>query len=98
MREEDIPADMEELANQYRDHMLESISDEDEEIMMRYLEGEDIPEKMIKTAIRKATIANKIIPVTCGSSYKNKGCLLYTSSRSTASSSAASSPTTNAIA
>ena len=73
MREEDIPADMEELANQYRDHMLESISDEDEEIMMRYLEGEDIPEKMIKTAIRKATIANKIIPVTCGSSYKNKG-------------------------
>ena len=73
MREEDIPADMEELANQYRDHMLESISDEDEEIMMRYLEGEDIPEKMIKTAIRKATISNKIIPVTCGSSYKNKG-------------------------
>ena len=73
MREEEIPADMAELAKQYRDHMLESISDEDEEIMMRYLEGEDIPEKMIKTAIRKATISNKIIPVTCGSSYKNKG-------------------------
>ncbi len=73
MREEDIPADMEELANQYRDHMLESISDEDEEIMMLYLEGEEIPEKTIKAAIRKATIANKIIPVTCGSSYKNKG-------------------------
>ena len=73
MREEDIPADMEELANQYRDHMLESISDEDEEIMMLYLEGEEIPEQMIKTALRKATIGYKIVPVTCGSSYKNKG-------------------------
>ena len=41
--------------------------------MMRYLEGEDIPEEMIKAAIRKATISNKMIPVTCGSSYKNKG-------------------------
>jgi len=53
--------------------MLESISDEDEEIMMLYLEGEEIPEKMIKTALRKATIGYKIVPVTCGSSYKNKG-------------------------
>ena len=73
MREEEIPADMAELAKQYRDHMLESISDEDEEIMMLYLEGEEIPEKMIKTALRKATIGYKIVPVTCGSSYKNKG-------------------------
>ncbi len=73
MREEEIPADMQELAKQYRDHMLESISDEDEEIMMLYLEGEEIPEQMIRTAIRKATIANKIVPVTCGSSYRNKG-------------------------
>ena len=73
MREEAIPADLEETAKKYRDHMLESISDEDEEIMMRYLEGEDIPEKMIRTALRRATIANKTVPVTCGSSYKNKG-------------------------
>ncbi len=73
MREEEIPADMAELAKQYRDHMLESISDEDEEIMMLYLEGEEIPEKMIRTALRKATIGYKIVPVTCGSSYKNKG-------------------------
>ena len=73
MREEEIPADMAELAKQYRDHMLESISDEDEEIMMLYLEGEGIPEQMIKTALRKATIGYKIVPVTCGSSYKNKG-------------------------
>ena len=73
MREEEIPADMAELAKQYRDHMLESISDEDEEIMMLYLEGEEIPEQMIKTARRKATIGSTIVPVTCGSSYKNKG-------------------------
>ena len=73
MREEEIPADMQELASSYRDHMLESISEEDDQIMTLYLEGEDIPEKMIRAALRKATIANKTIPVTCGSSYKNKG-------------------------
>ena len=73
MREEEIPADMQELASSYRDHMLESISEEDDQIMTLYLEGEDIPEKMIRAALRKATIANKTIPGTCGSSYKNKG-------------------------
>ena len=73
MREEEIPADMLDQAKSYRDHMLEQISDEDEEIMMLYLEGEDIPQEMIRTALRKATIANKVIPVLCGSSYKNKG-------------------------
>ena len=73
MREEEIPADMADLAAQCRDHMLEQISDQDEEVMMLYLEGEDIPEKMIKTALRKATISNKVVPVVCGSSYKNKG-------------------------
>ena len=73
MREEAVPADMMELARQYRDHLLESISDEDEQIMMLYLEGEDIPEEMIRAAIRKATISYHIVPVTCGSSYKNKG-------------------------
>ena len=73
MREEEIPADMQELASSYRDHMLESISEEDDQIMTLYLEGEDIPEKMIRAALRKATIANKTVPVNCGSSYKNKG-------------------------
>ena len=67
MREEEIPADMQELASSYRDHMLESISEEDDQIMTLYLEGEDIPEKMIRAALRKATIANKTVPVTCGS-------------------------------
>ena len=73
MREEEIPEELAKLAAQYRDHMLEQISDQDEEIMMLYLEGEDIPETKIRTALRRATIANKIIPVLCGSSYKNKG-------------------------
>ncbi len=73
MREEEIPADMTELAQQYREHLLESVSDEDEQIMMLYLEGEEIPQQMIRRALRKATIGNRIIPVTCGSSYKNKG-------------------------
>ena len=73
MREEEIPDDMQELAQQYRDHLLEQISDEDEEIMMLYLEGEEVPLDMIRKAIRSATIGNRIVPVTCGSSYKNKG-------------------------
>ena len=73
MREEDIPADMLELAKQYRDHLLEQVSEEDEEIMMRYLEGEDVPEDMIRRALRKGTIDYHFVPVTCGSSYKNKG-------------------------
>ena len=73
MREEEIPEELAELAAQYRDHMLEQISDEDEEIMMLYLEGEEIPETKIRAALRRATIANKVIPVLCGSSYKNKG-------------------------
>ena len=73
MREEEIPSELAEQAQEYRDHLLEQISDEDEQIMMLYLEGEDVPEDMIRKAIRSATIANRIIPVTCGSSYKNKG-------------------------
>jgi len=73
MREEEIPADMMDLAKQYRDHLLEQVSEEDEEIMMLYLEGEDVPQDMIKRAIRKGTINYHIVPVTCGSSYKNKG-------------------------
>ena len=73
MRVEEIPADMLEMAKEYRQKMLEAVSDFDDEIMERYLEGEEVPSDMIRTAIRKATIANKMVPVTCGTSYKNKG-------------------------
>jgi elongation factor G len=69
----DIPEDMKELAEEYRISLLESIADEDEELMMKYLEGEEISIQEMKDAIRKATVSVKIIPVVCGSSYKNKG-------------------------
>ena len=73
MRDEPIPEDMRDLAEGYRAKMLEAISDFDDEIMMLYLEGEEIPQDMIRAAIRKATCAVKMVPVVCGTSYKNKG-------------------------
>jgi len=73
MRVEEIPEDMMDLAEEYRTKMLEAIADYDEEIMMLYLEGEEIPTDMIKKALRSATLAVKIIPVVCGTSYRNKG-------------------------
>ena len=73
MREEEIPADMVDLANEYREKLLDAASEEDEELMMLYLEGEEIPEEMIKRALRKGTIGVRLVPVTCGTSYKNKG-------------------------
>ena len=73
MRIEEIPEDMKDLAEEYRTKMLEAIADYDEEIMMLYLEGEEIPTDMIKKALRSATLAVKIIPVVCGTSYRNKG-------------------------
>ena len=73
MRVEEIPEDMKDLAEEYRTKMLEAIADYDEEIMMLYLEGEEIPTDMIKKAIRAATLAVKIVPVVCGTSYRNKG-------------------------
>ena len=73
MRTEEIPADMMDLALEYRDKLLEAVSDFDEEIMEAYLEGEDVPADKIRAAIRKATVAVKMVPVTCGTSYKNKG-------------------------
>ena len=69
----DIPADMQEQAEEYRNAMLEAISEFDEEIMMAYLEGEEISEEAIKNAIRSATLAVKVVPVCCGTSYRNKG-------------------------
>jgi len=69
----DIPEDLVDLAEEYRENLLENIAEYDEDLMMKYLEGEEItPEEIIK-AIRKATIEVEITPVLCGSSYKNKG-------------------------
>ena len=69
----EIPDDMKEKAEEYRVKLLEAVSEYDDEIMMLYLEGEEISEDMIKTAIRKATLDVNMIPVTCGTSYRNKG-------------------------
>ena len=73
VRVEEIPADMTDIAEEYREKLLDAISMFDDEIMMMYMEGEEIPVEKIKSAIRQATIANEIIPVVCGTSYKNKG-------------------------
>ncbi|MBE6932981.1 MAG: elongation factor G [Ruminococcaceae bacterium] len=73
MREEEIPEDMLDLAMEYREKLIESVSDEDDEIMALFLEGEEVPEEMIRAAIRKATIGVRMVPVTCGTSYRNKG-------------------------
>ena len=69
----EIPEDMRDLAEEYRDKMLESLSELDEELMEKYLDGEDITEEEIKKVIRKGTCDVKMVPVTCGSAYKNKG-------------------------
>ncbi len=73
MREEEIPEDMRALADEYHEKLLESVSDQDETIMEKFLEGEEVPQDMIRAAIRKATIAVKMVPVCCGTSYRNKG-------------------------
>ena len=73
VEEEEIPADMMDLAKEYREKMIEAAAEQDEELMMKYLEGEELSEEEIKKGLRIGTIANKIVPVTCGSSYKNKG-------------------------
>ncbi|ACD22465.1 MULTISPECIES: elongation factor G [Clostridium] len=73
MREEAIPAEYAEKAEEYRAAMIEAIAEADEELMMKYLEGEEITEEELKAGLRKATIANEIYPCICGSSYKNKG-------------------------
>ena len=70
---EPIPEDMRDLADAYRQNLLEAVADFDDEIMEMYLEGEEVPADKIKAAIRRATVAVKMVPVTCGTSYKNKG-------------------------
>ncbi len=73
MRVEDIPADMMELAQEYRTKLIDAVSDLDDEIMMLALEDEEIPTDMIRKALRRGTIENKLVPVVCGTSYRNKG-------------------------
>ena len=73
MRVEEIPADMVDLANEYREKLMDAVSMFDDEIMEMYLGGEEVPQAKIRTAIRKATIDNEMVPVVCGTSYKNKG-------------------------
>ena len=68
-----IPDDMKDIADEYREKLLEAVAEEDDELMEKYLGGEEISEDEIKKAIRKATIACKMTPVTCGSSYRNRG-------------------------
>lgn len=73
IREEEIPENMRDLAEEYRQKLVEAAADEDEAIMEKYLEGEEISEEELKRAIRKGTIANTLVPVCCGTSYRNKG-------------------------
>ncbi|MHB8171891.1 MAG: elongation factor G [Thermincolia bacterium] len=71
--ETEIPDDLKELAAEYREKLIEAIAESDEELMMKYLDGEELTEEELRKGLRKATIAVKFIPVLCGSSFKNKG-------------------------
>ena len=73
MRVEEIPADMLEMAQEYREKLLDCVADIDDDIMMMVLEGEDVPADQIRAAIRRGTIHNQMVPVVCGTSYRNKG-------------------------
>jgi len=73
VRVEEIPEDLKEQAQEYHDKLIEAVAETDEELMMKYLDGEELTKGEIKAALRKATISNEIVPVVCGSSYKNRG-------------------------
>jgi len=73
MREEDIPEDMKELAQKYHDELIEAVAEQDDDLMEKYFGGEELTIDEIKTTIRRCTIANTMVPVTCGTSYRNKG-------------------------
>ncbi len=73
IKEEEIPADMLDKAKEYREAMIEAIAETDDDVMMKYLEGEEISIDELKVALRKAVCDNKIVPVTCGTAFKNKG-------------------------
>lgn len=73
IEETEVPEDLKETVAKYREELIEAVSEHDDELMMKFLEGEEPTVEEIKSALRKATIANKILPVTCGSAFKNKG-------------------------
>ena len=73
MRVEDIPEDMRDIAEEYHNALLEHVAEQDDELMEKYLSGEELTKEEIVRTIRKSTIANTMVPVTCGTSYKNKG-------------------------
>ncbi len=73
IEEREIPDDMKADAEKYRQEMVEAAAEQDDELMMKYLDGQELSEEEIKKGLRKGTIDNTIVPVTCGSSYKNKG-------------------------
>ena len=73
MRTEEIPEDMMELAQQYRENLIDAVSMYNDDIAELYLNGEEVPVEMIKDTLRKATVANELVPIVCGTSYKNKG-------------------------
>jgi len=73
IEEIDIPADLVELANEWRGNLLESVSDSDDVLMEKYMEGEELTEEEVKSGLRKGTLSGKIVPMVCGSAFKNKG-------------------------
>ena len=73
IREEEIPEDMKEIAQKYHEQLIDSVAELDDALMEKYFEGEELTIDEIKKTIRKATIANEMVPVTCGTSYRNKG-------------------------
>ena len=73
IRVEEIPEDMKEIAEKYRSELVEHVAEQDDELMMKYFDGEELTTEEIKTCIRKATISNDMVPIVCGTSYKNKG-------------------------
>lgn len=73
IEEIDIPADLVELANDWHGKLLESVADSDDDLMEKYLEGEELTEDEVKSGLRKGTLSGKIVPMTCGSAFKNKG-------------------------
>ena len=73
VRIEEIPADMVDKAAEYRNNLIESVAELDEELMMKYFDGEELTVDEIKSVIRKATLTNEIVPICCGTSYRNKG-------------------------
>ena len=73
IEEIDIPADLVDLANEWRGNLLESVADSDDVLMEKYLEGEELTEDEVKSGLRKGTLSGKIVPMVCGSAFKNKG-------------------------